>query len=368
MAGASDCIVVGGGVVGLMAALRLRDAGVGVTVIDRGAPGREASWAAAGILAPQVEAHGPGLLFELLRESCRRWPRLADELRARGGIDVGYRTEGTLVLADDDAGAAVLQERAAWQERAGLPIERLDAQQLREREPELAGAPLALWLPEDRQVDSRALVRALFAACLAADVQFLRAAVRRVRHDGRRVHGVELEGSACDAPEVVIAAGAWSTAAELDGVPLPAGAVFPVRGQMIELRPPRAPLRHVVFGAGGYLVPRSDGRVLCGATEEEVGFERATTEPAMRELEARATRLCPSLATAKVGERWAGLRPASRDGLPFIGSTAIAGLHLATGHFRNGIVLAPLTGAIVAALVTGAAPPVDITPLSPRRA
>jgi glycine oxidase len=137
---------------------------------------------------------------------------------------------------------------------------------------------------------------------------------------------------------------------------------------MIELRAPAPPFRHVVFGAGGYLVPRADGRVLCGSTEERVGFAKEVTAAAVGDLCWRAVRLCPALAAAPLADRWAGLRPASADALPYVGTTSIAGLHLATGHYRNGIALAPLTGEIVAALVTGAAVPVDTTAIAPSRA
>ena len=365
MASATDCIIVGAGVVGLTAALRLRAAGVAVAIVDPAEPGCESSWAAAGILAPQVEAHGPGPLFDLLRASCRLWPDWAAELRAQSGLDIGYRQEGTLVVAHDEAAAARLDASCAWQARAGLPLQRLAPQEICERESSLAPALAGVWLPEDRQVDSRALVCALVAVCRAAGVEFVRAPVRAVRHDDVRVLGVELDAGVRAAGHVVVAAGAWS--AELAGVPLRPGAVFPVRGQMLALRAPVDALRHIVFGAGGYLVPRSDGRVLCGSTEERVGFTRATTAAGLAELESRAAQLCPLLATAPRVDHWAGLRPASHDGLPFIGATAIAGLHLATGHFRNGIVLAPLTAAIITALVTNRAPPVDLTPLSPAR-
>jgi glycine oxidase len=362
MTSATDCIIVGGGVVGLLAGLRLRDAGVTVTIVDRAEPGRESSWAAAGILAPQVEAHGPGPLFDLLRVSCRLWPALALELRERGGHDIGYRQEGTLVVAADAAAAEALTAGLQWQRDAGLRLEPLAPAALAEREPSLAPAAAGYWLPDDRQLDSRALVRALVAACEAVGVRFLRSAVRRVEHDGQRVRGIVHDDGFAPAGHVVVAAGAWS--AQLAGVPLPADAVFPVRGQMLELRPPAPTLRHVVFGAGGYLVPRRDGRVLCGSTEEHAGFARETTAAGLEALAARAARLCPSLESAPRSDHWAGLRPASSDGLPFIGSTAVAGLHVATGHFRNGIVLGPLTAAIVVALVTEAAPPVDIRPLA----
>jgi glycine oxidase len=360
-----ECIVVGGGVVGCAAALRLCDAGVAVTVIDRGPPGGEASWAAGGILAPQVEAHGPGPLFSLLHASARRWHGFADELRARSGVDVGHRRDGTLVLADDKDDAVRLVERMRWQPEAGLAIELLQPRDLAALEPALRAAPLALRLPDDHQVDSRALMRALVAACAAAGVAFVRGNVRRVRHQHGRVLGVELDDGARNAAHVVIAAGAWS--AQLDGVPLGPGAVYPVRGQMIELTTVAPPFRHVVFGAGGYLVPRADGRILCGSTEERVGFVRDVTVAAVETLCARARLLCPALAQVPLTDRWAGLRPASADALPYIGTTALAGLHVATGHFRNGMLLAPLTGEIVAALVTGAAVPVDVSLLSPSR-
>jgi glycine oxidase len=196
-------------------------------------------------------------------------------------------------------------------------------------------------------------------------VVFERAEVRRLRHDGRRVLGIDTDRGAHDPGQVVLAAGAWSS--QLEGAPLPRGAVVPVRGQMIELRAPAPPVRHVVFGAGGYLVPRADGRVLCGSTEERVGFAKEVTAAGLGTLCARAARLCPTLATLPVGDHWSGLRPASADALPYIGLSALAGLTVCTGHFRNGVLLAPLSAEIVAALVTGGTVPVDVSALSPAR-
>jgi glycine oxidase len=319
------------------------------------------------MLAPQVEAHGPGPLFTLLMESARRWPAFAAELRERsGGVDVGHRTDGTLLLAGDEDEAARLEARLAWQRAAGLSFELLDGPALARLEPALERAPRAARFPGDHQVEPQKVVRALVAACVHAGIDLVRAGVRRVCHDRAHVLGVELDdGRSLDAAQVVVAAGAWS--ALIDGVPLPAGAVFPVRGQMIELRCAAPPFRHVVFGAGGYLVPRADGRVVCGSTEERAGYAKEVTAAAVAALCARAVRLCPALAAAPLADRWAGLRPASADALPYVGTSAIAGLHLATGHYRNGILLAPLTAEIVAALVTGAAVPVDTTALSPAR-
>lgn len=360
-----DCIVVGGGIIGCATALALRDAGADVTVVDRGPPGEESSWAAGGILAPQAEAHGPGVLFDLLRASRQRWPAFARALRERSGIDVGYRDDGALVLARDAAAAEQLLARARWQRELGLAVETLSSRELAALEPALRSSPLALRLPDDHQVEARLAMRALVGACAAAGVTLARGEVRRVRHDGARVVGVDGDGGPRDAARVVIAAGAWSSA--IDGVPLAAGALTPVRGQMIELRTAAPPLRHVVFGEGGYLVPRTDGRVLCGSTEERVGFAKEVTADGVATLRARAARLCPSLDGLPVADRWSGLRPASADALPYVGATAIAGLYVAAGHYRNGVLLAPLTAEIMTALVTGATVPVDVTALSPSR-
>jgi glycine oxidase len=364
-----EVLIVGGGMIGCAIALRLRDRGLGVTVVDRGEPGREASWAAGGILAPEVEAHGPGAFVDLMRAAVARWRPFAEELRARAELDVGYRDDGTLQLAFDDDEAAVLQARARWQRESGIAVETLTAAELARLEPALAPPSLALRYASGHQIDTRAAVRALVAACVRAGVDFVRGEVRRVRHDARRVLGVDTDGGPRDAAHVIVAAGAWSS--QLDGVPLPPGAVTPVRGQMIELdaaaEPQRHRVRHVVFGAGGYLVPRADGRVLVGSTEERVGFVKEVTAAGLGALCARVARLCPSLAALPVADRWSGLRPASADALPYIGATAVRGLWLCTGHFRNGVLLAPLSAEIVTALVTGDAVPVDTTALSPAR-
>ncbi len=364
--GVSDVLIVGGGLVGCAAALRLADRGLAVTVVDRGEPGREASWAAGGILAPEVEAHGPGAFIELMRAGVARWRPFAAELRDRAEIDVGYRADGTLALAFGDDEAATLGARLRWQREAGLGVETLGPADVVRLEPALAPPTLALRYAGGQQIDTRAAVRALVIACTRAGVDFVRAEVRRVRHDQRRVLGVDTDAGPRDAAHVVVAAGAWS--AQLDGVPLSRGAITPVRGQMIELRAAAPPVRHVVFGAGGYLVPRADGRVLVGSTEERVGFAKEVTAAGLGTLCARAARLCPALAALPVADHWSGLRPASADALPYIGATPVGGLWICSGHFRNGVLLAPLSGDIVAALVTGGTVPIDLTALAPSRA
>jgi glycine oxidase len=361
-----DVLIVGGGIVGCAIALRLREHGLAVAVVDRGEPGREASWAAGGILAPEVEAHGPGAFLELMRAGVARWRRFAAELRAKSGVDVGYRDDGTLQLAFDDDEAATLAARVRWQREAGLPVETLAAGALASLEPQLSPATLAVRYGDGHQIDTRAAIVALISSCVRAGVQLLRHEVRRVRHDHRRVIGIDTDAGALDAAHVVIAAGAWSSL--VDGVPLAPGAIAPVRGQMIELRAPSPPVRHVVFGAGGYLVPRADGRVLVGSTEERAGFVKEVTAAGLTTLGARAARLCPALASLPVADHWSGLRPASADSLPYVGATAVNGLWLCSGHFRNGVLLAPLSAEIMLALVTGGTVPVDMTALSPSRA
>jgi glycine oxidase len=366
--------VLGGGVIGCAVAWRLRQRGCAVTIVERGPLGGGASHAAGGILAPQVEAHAPGPLFELARASRARYARLADELRETTGIDIGLRRDGTLVAGD---GA-----RFAWQREAGLPVERLSREALRALEPALA-LDEAVRLPDDHQVEPRPLVRALAAAALGAGAQLRVASARRIlvaasgasrllggfaaedaRFDGDRASGVLLDDGALDADAIVLACGAWSSL--VDGLP-PAPRVEPLRGQMLELTLPAPLFRHVVFGDGGYLVPRADGRVLCGSSEEAVGFDARTTASVLERLLARARTLCPALAGATPTGHWAGLRPSTADQLPLLGPSSLPGLFFATGHRRNGILLAPITAEIVAACLTGERAPVELAPFLPSR-
>ncbi len=208
-------------------------------------------------------------------------------------------------------------------------------------------------------MDPPLLVRALQLAAARAGAEFQSAYVRRVVHEGGRVSAVELEGDTVAAPSVVVAAGSWSSL--VDGAGLPARAVRPMRGQMVELETRPPPLQRVVFAPGGYLVPRNDGRVLVGSTMELVGFRKDVTVAGLERLLSLAKRVVPALAEAPVRRFWANFRPYTDDHLPFIGKTPIEGLFLATGHFRNGILLTPITADSIAALVTNNAPPIDLS-------
>jgi glycine oxidase len=333
-------------------ALRLRQAGQSVTLLERGAAGREATWASAGMLSPQAEADGPGPSLDF-----------AAEVKALSGIDVGYRACGVVWLALSDEDEARLEQREAWQRRAGLALERLDARALREAEPGLGPAVRSgLLIPGDHQVDARLLGDALATAAERAGAQIRPgSAARRILVDRGRVIGVETEGETIAAGHVVLAAGAWSVG--IDGAGLPPGAVRPVRGQIVELDPP-TPLDRVIFTSVGYLVAKPRGRLLAGSTMEEAGFAKEVTVAGVRGILDAAHRIVPALATAPITDLWSGLRPATVDNKPVLGASPVSGLTYATGHGRKGVLHAPLTAAVIADVVTGATPRVDLAPFS----
>ncbi|GAC1341457.1 MAG: glycine oxidase ThiO [Myxococcales bacterium] len=360
-----DCAIVGGGVAGAACALRLAQAGLSVAVVERGEPGAESSWAAAGILGAQMESHGPGPLLALCLASRALHEALAGELLELSSVDVGYRRSGVVELAFDARDEEEQRARFAWQTAAGLRVERLDARRCREK----GGSPQArsgLFFPDDGRVDNRLLARALRIAAERQGARFVRAEARAVVVSGDAVAGLALADGRIDAPRAVIAAGAWS--ALLPGARIAAGAVRPVRGQMIALGL-APPFDAVIRCAAGYAVPRGADRVIVGATVEEAGFDKALTPEGMDRMQALAGALSPALAQAPVVERWAGLRPGSADGLPLLGPVAAGprGLFVATGHYRNGILLAPITGALVRDLVLGRTPPLDLAAFRPDR-
>lgn len=322
-----DVAVVGGGLIGLASALELADRGLSVRVFDRGDPGAQASWASAGILGPQSEVHAPSPMLDLCRASFALYPALQKRL----GADIGLHLDGTLHLAFDDAEAAALEGTARWQRQAGLRIE----------ERRHGGARLALFFPDEGRVDSRRLLDALRAACAAAGVAIERRDIADLADTGAR--------------HTVVCAGSWS--ARL--APL---RVFPVRGQMLALRTP--PPACVVFGGGGYIVPRGTA-TLVGATVEDSGFDSRTTTAGRESLLGIARKL-GAPPDAEVIDHWAGLRPGTPDGLPYFGRVR-PGVAVATGHYRNGVLLTPVSAKIVASLVLDGPPPVDLAPFSSDR-
>jgi glycine oxidase len=368
MAKSADIIIVGAGVVGCSVAYHLALMGVkGILVLDRGQIGGEASGAAAGMLAPQCEAAGPGPFLDLCLAARRYYERLAPELKERTRIDIEYLRWGILYLLDNEGGQAA-EGRYGWQRGLGLNVERLTPEEVLKLEPgltkEVGGA---LFFPDDHHVNNTELVRALAQASRSHGVRIVEGCtVSGFIYDGDRVAGIRTPDESYTAGHIVLCTGAWSRQlGVLLGRRIP---VEPARGQMLyaELRDP--PLRHPVWGKGGYLVPRLNGGLIVGSTVEYVGFEKSVTLNGIRQLSELALALLPGLAEQPFTRAWAGLRPHARDGFPIIGPLAdLDGLFIATGHFRNGILLGPLTGRLVSELILGEKLSFPLEAFSPKR-
>lgn len=358
-----DAVVVGGGIIGLAVAWAAAGAGLGVTVVDP-TPGRGATWAAAGMLAPVAEAHfGEEALAALNLAAVQAWPAFAARLEAASGESVRFRADGTLLVAGDPSDRAATDRVLAFHRAIGLPATHLAARACRESEPLLApGISGGADLPDDHQVDNRATATALLAACRAAGVAFVADEVDRVEVALGRVQGVRLAGGErLGADSVVVAAG--SRSGDLGGLPADARPpVRPVRGVTVRLRAPvgvprlRRTVRALVHGRTCYLVPRDDGGLVVGATMEERGTDPSVPLGGLVDLLDDARRVVPALDEYAVVETASGLRPGSPDNGPLVGATATGGLLVATGHFRNGILLAPLTADEIVRILTGGAP------------
>ncbi|HEX8633339.1 MAG TPA: glycine oxidase ThiO [Pyrinomonadaceae bacterium] len=383
----ADAVVVGGGVIGLAVARELARGGAEVVVIERGArAGAESSWAAAGMLAPQVEADRADEFFRLAAAGRDAYPAFARELEEESGVSIELDRTGTLYLALNEADEAECERRFQWQTRAGLAVERLTAGEVRALEPQVsARVRSALRFPLDGQVENRRLTSALVKACTARGVRlFTHTEVCAIKVEGGRATGVETSRGATRAGSVVVAGGAWSSRLRLDAsaahgfdaARVAAPRVEPVRGQMLCYAPAAAgsPLvRHVVYSPRGYLVPRRDGRLLAGTTTEHAGFDKSLTDAGRETIERHAREIAPAARALVLSDAWAGLRPRAADEWPVLGALAdVPNLFYATGHYRNGILLAPLTGALVAGMILrhGATPPLleAFTPERFRRA
>ncbi len=356
----ADVVIVGGGVIGLALARELSSRGADVLVIERGRTGTEASWAAAGLLSAQSDAVAPSAFFDLALESRDLYPGWTEALAGETGWDAGWRRTGVLRCGGED-----LLARFAWQIETGLPVERLDARGVATCSRGRAAAEIAfgLFFPEDAVVHSRQLVGALRRSLDLRGVSIAEGvAVTRFLVERGVCRGVETSSGTVTCGRVVDAAGAW---ANLDPT-LPFGIpVEPVRGQIVELADD-AGLSTVLESEEVYVVPRSDGRLLVGATVERTGFVKEITAAGVAALLASAIALAPSVANARVTGAWAGLRPGTPDGLPLLGESPVRSLILAAGHFRNGILLAPLTALLIADVVEGGGSR-DLSAFSPER-
>lgn len=368
-----DVAVVGGGVIGLSVAWRAAQSGLRVVVLERGEPGGGTSRVAAGMLAPVSEASlRERLVLDLGLRSARLYPQFVDELAAASGADPGYLVCGTLAVARDRDEAEALERELEVRRGLGLAVERLRASDARSLMPSLApGVRLALLAEDDHAIDPTQLTAALVLAALAAGAEVrtgAEVAAISAGPDGS-LSGVRLSaGEVVGAGQVVIAAGSWTGA--IQGIPEPlAVPLHPVKGQIVRLHDPAGPglLTKVVRMGNGYLVPRGDGRYVLGATMEERGFDTTVTAGAVFELLRDAGELVPGISELVIDEVSAGLRPATPDNAPVIGPSSLPGLHWAVGHYRNGILLAPVTAEAVAARLAGGELPDYAAPFGPER-
>lgn len=347
----SDVLIIGGGIIGLAIARELHKKGVGkITILERGAVGMESSHAAAGMLAPHAETDRLDDFFFFCHESSKLYPDFAAEIFEETGVDIELDREGTLYLAFTETDAHEIRRRFEWQKAAGLQVEHLSAQETRQAEPFVSPDVLeSLFFPNDWQVENRRLVHALqrFAELNRIEIRE-NTQISRLLIESGKITGAETEAAEIFfAGKVILASGAWTSVFKAGNFALPQ--VKPMRGQMIAFHTAKRLFQKVIYSPRGYLVPRFDGRVLAGATVEDAGFDKSVSDAGIEFLRENALEIAPSLVNLEVAEKWAGLRPFAADGLPILGGfPPVENLFLATAHYRNGILLAPLTAKILA--------------------
>lgn len=370
MTDTADVVIIGGGVIGLAVARALALRGVrDVLLIERHSLGAESSSAAAGMLAPQAEANRPHEFFQLTCQSRDLYPGFASSLLEETGIDIELERTGTLYLAFTDHDTDELDQRYAWQKQARLPIEKLSGAEAKLLEPAICeSVRAALRFPLDTQVENRRLISALAAANERLGVRMETGTeVASLKVERGRIIGIQTSRGFIATEQVVIAGGAWSSLLASD-IALPDLRIKPVRGQMLCFEANPQISRHVIYSPRGYIVPRRDGRLLAGSTTEHAGFEKRVTAAGIHSILSAALEISPRISSLPMTDSWAGLRPRAADTLPVLGPCAeIAGIFYATGHYRNGILLAPVTGELIArALVDGVFPP-SLSIFSPDR-
>jgi glycine oxidase len=346
----SDVLIIGGGIIGLTLARALRRKGVSkITILERGQTGAEASHAAAGMLAPNAETDKADDFFRLCIESNKLYAEFAAELQDETDIDVELDKQGTLYLALTEEDSAEIGRRFEWQRGAGLAVEHLTAQETRAAEPFVSpDVRESLFFPDDWQIENRKLLHALEKYAAQNNIEIRENTfVTNLLTENGAITGAQTETEKFYAAKVVLATGAWTSLVKTETVVLPR--ITPVRGQMIEFHTAKRLFQKVIYSPRGYLVPRADGRVLAGATVEDAGFDKRTTRAGIEFLQDNAFEIAPSLINLGIADRWAGLRPLALDGFPVLGSFPhVENLILATAHYRNGILLAPLTAQILA--------------------
>ena len=358
--------IAGGGLIGGAIALELARTGLRVGVFDRQAPGQEASWAGAGILSPAPENPGMIPLVPLGKASRALYPEFVATVEEITGQSVGFRPKGTVEALFSRDARAELSTIIALHHGLGLKAEPLRAEDAREMEPALSEElEAAVWRPDEASVDNRALTVAVLEAAKRSGTEiFSGSGVQALWREGGRCNGLILRNEKIAAKWTVVAAGCFC--AGIEGAALYAP-VRPAKGQMVALRLEELKIERVLWSEKIYLVPRNDGRILTGATVEYVGFEKHLTAGGIEKILSAAIELAPGLASARIEETWAGLRPDSPDHLPILGPTDVDGLLIATGHFRSGILLAPITARLIREWITLQRVSVDWDRFSPMR-
>ena len=362
-----DVIVIGAGVIGLSIAYELAKQGRRVGLLERGAgPGCESSNAAAGILAPEEDAQGPGPFLDLCLRSWSLFPALVRTLERETRIPLGYRRSGLLSLAQLSSDEAELETRYRWQRACRLRVSRLTARQVRSLEPAVDGRlRWALFYHDDHQIDNARFTQALAMAAQKRGVRiFFGHEVRHILVRSHRVCGAEGAQGRFESPVVVDAAGSWANLDGRLGFQVP---VVPAKGQMVALQMARPLFKRIVKSKRAYLVSRRGGRLLVGATVEFAGFDKTVTANAVEGLIQGAREISSRVGSAEFRETWAGLRPCSQDRFPILGPTPMEGFFVAAGHFRDGILLAPLTGKVMADLIVRGKAPLDLKPFALER-
>jgi glycine oxidase len=369
ISGTTNVVIIGGGVIGLSIARALAMRGVrDINLFERAGLGTESSFAAAGMLLPQAAADTQDDFFTLACRSRDMYPSFAEELREETGIDIELDTTGTLYLAFTEQDRKEIERRYEWQSRAGLPVELFSDAEARELEPSIAPTLGVLRFPNDVQVENRRLLTALTNIITKRGVvSVTQTNVHSLIIEGNRLTGVQTSRGPVNCNTAVVAAGTWSSFIEhaCSNANL---TVQPVRGQMVCLESKPQLTRHVLYSPRCYIVPRRDGRLLAGSTEERVGFDKSVTAGGISSILQYAQEISGDVSSLPVIDTWAGLRPRTPDGLPVLGPCGeIEGLFYATGHHRNGILLAPLTGELISeAIVEGVVSPL-LAPFSPNR-
>jgi glycine oxidase len=365
-----DAVVAGGGIIGAAIALRLAQACLRVALLDKGQPGREASWAAAGMLSPAPDSPASIPLVPFGRASLNLYPAFIAEVEEVSGRQAGYRSDGAIELLFSSDAERKLSTLIALHHGLGLPTEPLPVDEARKCEPSISReARAAALLPYEASVDNRALTEAVLGAARASGVEVSpNTNVTRVLAAGGRCTGVlTAGGEVFSAANIVLAAGAFTGTIGGSAAPIP---TRPIRGQMVALNSGQARLRHVVRSERGYVVPRDDAqpqKIVAGSTLEDAGFEKRVTPQGIEQILSSAQELVPALANAEITEIWSGLRPDTPDHLPLLGPSELDGLIIATGHYRNGILLAPVTAKLIAEWITKSHVSMDWEVFSPLR-